>query len=83
MKKILLDAREMEHPEPLQISLSHLRTMDDNEYLYMINIRKPIPLIELVKEKELSYITHQDSQAIWHILISKNNKLNLTEFLDV
>jgi uncharacterized protein (DUF2249 family) len=83
MKKILLDAREMEHPEPLQVSLSHLRTMENNEYLYMINLRKPIPLIEIVKEKELSYITHQDNQEIWHILISKNKNHNLTELLDV
>ena len=83
MKKILLDAREMEHPEPLQISLTHLRTMEDDEYLYMINLRKPIPLIEIVKEKELFYITHQDSQEIWHILISKNPTCNLEELLDV
>jgi len=83
MKKILLDAREMEHPEPLQISLTHLRTMEDNEYLYMLNLRKPIPLIEIIKEKEFSYITHQDSQNIWHILITKNPTYNLEEFLDV
>jgi hypothetical protein len=83
MKKILLDAREMEHPEPLQISLTHLRTMDDHEYLYMINLRKPIPLIEIVKEKEFTYIIHQDNQQIWHILISKNSNYNLEDFLDV
>jgi hypothetical protein len=83
MKKILLDAREMEHPEPLQISLTHLRTMSDNEYLYMINLRKPIPLIEIVKEKEFLYIAHEDAEAIWHILITKNPSCNLEELLDV
>jgi hypothetical protein len=83
MKKILLDAREMEHPEPLQISLTHLRTMEDNEYLYMLNLRKPIPLIEIIKEKEFSYIAHQDSQNIWHILVTKNHTYNLEELLDV
>ena len=83
MQKILLDAREMEHPEPLQISLTHLRTMKNNEYLYMINRRKPIPLIEIVKEKEFFYITHQDSKEIWHILITKNPSCNLEELLDV
>ena len=83
MQKILLDAREMEHPEPLQISLTHLRTMNNDEYLYMINRRKPIPLLEIVKEKEFSYIAHQDSQEIWHILITKNPTCNLEELLDV
>jgi len=83
MKKILLDARKMEHPEPLQIALTHLRTMEDNEYLYMINLRKPIPLIEIVKEKEFIYITHQDNQEIWHILISKNSNYNLEALLNV
>ena len=83
MKKILLDARELEHPQPLQISLTHLRTMSSNEYLYMLNLREPIPLIEIVKEKEFFYFAHQDHHEIWHILISKNETYNLKELLDV
>jgi len=83
MNKIFLDAREMEHPQPLQISLSHLQSMSTEQYLYMINIRKPIPLLEIAKEKGFVYFTHQDSTETWHILISKNEEAILEELLDV
>jgi len=83
MNKIFLDAREMEHPEPLQISLSHLQSMSKEQYLYMINVRKPIPLLEIAKEKGFIYFTYQDSREIWHILISKNSEIVLEELLDV
>jgi hypothetical protein len=73
----------MEHPQPLQISLSHLQSMSTEQYLYMINIRKPIPLLEIAKEKGFVYFTHQDSTEIWHILISKNAEALLEELLDV
>ena len=83
MDKIFLDAREMEHPEPLQLSLFHLQSMSDKQYLYMLNIRKPIPLIEIAKERGFLYLSHQDTNQIWHILISKNSKISLEELLDV
>ena len=83
MNKIFLDARGMEHPEPLQISLSHLQSMSNEEYFYMLNIRKPIPLLEIAKEKGFICFTHQDSNEIWHILISRNSDIILEELLDV
>ena len=83
MNKIFLDARGMEHPQPLQISLSHLQSMSNEEYLYMLNIRKPIPLLEIAKERGFIYFTHQDSSEIWHILISKKSGIILEELLDV
>jgi hypothetical protein len=57
--------------------------MSTEQYLYMINIRKPIPLLEIAKEKGFVYFTHQDSTEIWHILISKNEEAILEELLDV
>jgi hypothetical protein len=83
MDKIFLDAREMEHPEPLQSSLFHLKSMSDEAYLYMLNIRKPVPLLEIAKEKGFFSLVVQDSNEIWHILISKNSEIRLEELLDV
>jgi len=83
MKKILLDTREMEHPLPLQLALNHLQKITINEYLYMIHRKKPLPLLEVAKEKAFSCITHKDINDTWHILISKNNEKNLEELLDV
>lgn len=83
MKKILLDAREMEHPEPLRLALEHLMSMDNESYLYMIHRKEPIPLIEIAKDKKFIYLVHEESRGVWHILISKNVELTLEEFLDV
>lgn len=83
MKKILLDAREMEHPIPLQLALNHLQSMRDNDYLYMIHRKQPIPLIEVAKEKKFAYFTYQDKNETWHILICKNPKAELEGLLDV
>lgn len=83
MNKIFIDAREMEHPEPLQLSLSYLKNISIEEYLYMLNTRKPVPLLEIAKEKGFLSITHQDSNEIWHIIISRNREIKLEELLDV
>ncbi len=82
MKKILLDAREMEHPIPLQLSLSYLQSMSSGEFLYMIHRKNPIPLIEIAKEKKYSYLV-KNHNDIWHILISKESKINLEDLVDV
>ena len=83
MRRITLDAREMEHPIPLQLALQALLSMTQNEYLYMIHRKKPIPLIELAKEKEFVCFVEQDKQEVWHILISKNQDIKLEELMDV
>jgi len=57
--------------------------MSDESYLYMLNIRKPIPLLEIAKEKGFSFVVDQDQNQIWHILISKNQNISLEELLDV
>ena len=83
MKKILLDAREMEHPKPFEISIKHLQTMKENSYLYMLNQKVPTPLLDLAKERGFNYVTKQDKKEDWHIIISRNNVTNLEELLDV
>jgi len=81
--KIPLDARELEHPIPLQLALGHLQKMTQEEYLYMIHRKKPIPLIELAKEKGFICLVERDKEEIWHILISKNPDIKLEELIDV
>ena len=61
MKKFFLDAREMAHPEPFQISLKYLKEMSNEDYFYMLNTKEPIPLLELAHDKGFKFLTHQDS----------------------
>jgi len=83
MRQILLDAREMEHPLPLQLALKHLQTISTDEYLYMIHRKKAVPLIEVAKEKNLSYHFHEEPNGTCHLLICKNREVELERFLDV
>ena len=83
MTKILLDAREMEHPRPFELSIRHLQTMNEESYLYMLNQKLPTPLLELAKEKGFHYVTQKDAEENWHIIISKNSTINLERFFDV
>ncbi len=83
MKKILLDVRDLAHPEPFVVSLSHLKKMTKEDYIYMLNNKNPIPLLQLAKEKGFNTLSFEDKENIWHILITKNRNYNLTKLLDV
>jgi len=82
VKKIKLDARDLEHPVPLQLALNHLQQMREEEFLYMVHRKNPIPLLEVAKVKGYRYLSREHN-GIWHILISKNKNINLEELLDV
>lgn len=83
LNKIYLDAREMEHPEPLQKSMKIIRSLDENSYLYMLHRKKPLPLIDLATEHLFKVLTTEDEKKQWHILICKNQTINLSDLLDV
>ena len=82
-KKIYFDAREMEHPEPLEKSMKIIQSLDENSYLYMLHRKKPLPLIDLATKHLLKVLTKEDTNKQWHILICKNQNIELNDFLDV
>jgi len=63
----------MEHPEPLTKAVEHLQSMNQDSYLYMINQKNPIPLLEIAKNNGFHTLSHEDDEGIWHILISKKS----------
>jgi len=81
MTKIDLDAREFEHPKPLELSMKILHNLDDSSYLYMIHRKNPIPLLDFAKELHLQVIVKEDNEQIWHILISPNQEIDLHSYL--
>jgi len=82
-KKIFLDARELEHPIPLEHAIAAIRELGEGNYFYMIHRKNPIPLIELSKEQGLSVLNKEDAHGTWHILIAKDRSLNLEVLCDV
>ncbi len=82
-EKIFLDARELEHPIPLERAMQALRSLHMDNYLYMIHRKNPIPLIDLAKEQGFNLHQQEDNNGTWHILISRDRTLDLTELCDV
>jgi len=82
-KKIFLDARELEHPLPLERAIGALRDMQANSYLYMVHRKNPIPLIDLASEQGFRVLSKEDNNNTWHILISKDTSANLEALCDV
>ena len=82
-KKIYFDARKMEHPEPLEKSMKIIQSLDENSYLYMLHRKNPLPLIDFAKEHLFNVLSKEDENKLWHILICKNQTIDLNDFLDV
>ena len=83
LTKIDLDARELEHPKPLERAISALRELNDENYLYMLHRKHPIPLIDLAGEQGFQTLCREDDMGNWHILIAKSLDIELEELLRV
>ena len=83
MRRISLDSRELEHPKPLEMAIDILKSLDNDSYMYMLNKRNPIPLINLASSQNLQTLSKELAPDEWHILITPNTEISLEELLDV
>jgi len=81
LKKIALDARELEHPKPLELAMKALRELDQENYFYMIHRKNPIPLLDLASEQNFQVLNKEDEAGNWHILIAKTHDIDLAAFV--
>ncbi len=81
MIRHFLDARDLEHPEPLEQAIRMLKDLDENSYFYMLHRKEPIPLLALAGEHNLNFISQQTGDEDWHILISPNQNIKLEELI--
>lgn len=82
MKKIFLDARDLEHPKPLEEAITALRELDDENYFYMIHRKNPIPLLSLAEGQNFKLLSYEESEGSWHILICKNREIDLNSLIE-
>jgi hypothetical protein len=83
LEKIALDARELEHPIPLERAMYALRELHASNYFYMIHRKNPVPLIDMATEQGFNVLSREDEHGIWHILISQNQEIDLNGLCDV
>jgi len=81
LREFFLDARELEHPLPLELAIDKLKQLDNNSYFYMLHRKEPIPLLALASEHNLNFISEQKDDGYWHILISPNQELLLDNLI--
>ena len=81
MREFFLDARELEHPVPLELAIDNLKKLDDNSYFYMLHRKEPIPLLALANEHNLNFISKYGKDNNWHILITPNKEVSLEIYL--
>jgi len=82
VRKIFLDARELEHPKPLEQAIVALRELDDESYFYMLHRKNPIPLLSLAEGQSFKLLSYEESEGVWHILISKNREIDLNNLIE-
>jgi TusA-related sulfurtransferase len=65
----IIDAREMEPPEPFVLTLDALDTLGPGEKLLLILTREPYPLYRALQNRGFTYQTDITLQGTFEILI--------------
>ena len=68
-KEYLMDATDMEPPEPLIRTLEMLNDLKQGDYLRFIHRREPLPLYDSLNQAGFSYITCADSDEAFKVFI--------------
>lgn len=74
-----IDAREMEHPLPLEMTVQAFKNLKDSEVIHLIHKREPLPLFEIISKNGGFYYSSQSDDKTWHILITRDPHINLKE----
>ncbi len=82
-KKIFFDATELEHPQPLEIAMTHLQKLDAGSYLYMRHRKNPLPLLQIAQNNGFFSLSREDAEGIWHILVTPSHDIDLESLTDV
>ncbi|MDH5682452.1 MAG: DUF2249 domain-containing protein [Spirochaetota bacterium] len=68
-EEIILDARELEAPQPFEQATEILRSLKPGEYLKMLHRKVPYPLFDFCNTLSLSYQLSSDSSGDHEIII--------------
>lgn len=78
-----LNSLDLEHPKPLEMAIAILRELDNDSYMYMVNRRNPVPLVNLAQSQNFKTLSREIEDGLWHILVTPNHDVDLEEYIDV
>ena len=71
--ELILDCRDLEAPEPLNLAVATLPKLDEQSYIKMIHRLEPMMLLTILKENNYGYdIKHTSNEVL--IYIYKNDE---------
>ncbi len=73
----VLDASEMEHPEPFEISTAILVKLERGEYFRLLHRRIPYPLFEFCKGLSLEYEVKEGDSTAYEIIVYFKEDFNV------
>ena len=74
---IELDAREMNHPEPLERSMDVFKWMDGDDVYKLVIHRKPQPLLMIAERFGIRYEACEVGEREWHVYFTKSPEVDL------
>ncbi len=73
--EIILDCRELEAPEPLNLAVANLMNISDNKYIKMIHRIEPMMLFTILKENNYGYIIKHIQGEVIIYIYKENEKI--------
>ena len=75
MQDRIIDARWLEPPEPMELTLAAIETLAQDERLRLLIHRMPTPLIQILREWGYSYKTNTNEDGTYEILIWREEQI--------
>ncbi len=76
-----LDARGLNHPEPLERSVQMFQKLDGSNLFHLLIHRLPQPLLIIAERYGIRFEVCEAAENEWHILFSKSEELDLEKVM--
>ena len=69
VREILINASEMEAPQPFEEVLKRLKTLQPDQYIHMLHRKQPLPLVQLLEQNGYVVSMREGQTIPWEIFI--------------
>ena len=76
-----LDARGLNHPEPLERSVEIFRRLDSSNLFHLLIHRLPQPLLAIAERHGIRFEVCEAAENEWHIIFSKSAEFDLKKVM--
>jgi len=81
MEVLELDARGLNHPEPLERSVRMFQELEGSKLFHLVIHRLPRPLLEIARRYGVRFEVCEAAENEWHILFTKSEETDLEKVM--